>query len=368
MKSPVEKKPVRLVVTGGGTGGHLFPGIAVAEAIMAERSGGKVLFIGTDRQIDNQVLGQRPFMTASLKCQGLKGKSLSAILLALVQLPLALFKAGMILRGFKPDLVLGVGGYVTGPVVLAAKLLGIPTCIHEQNSVPGLANKMVGKFVDRIFLSIPGSEGFFPAGRALLTGNPVRREILASNDQPPEKKGPILLVMGGSQGAHRLNVLVAAGLSGVKQELPDGFLVIHQTGRQDEQLVKDQYETAGIKAEVAPFLSDMAAVYRRVDLVVSRAGATSLAEICVLGKPSILIPYPYAADNHQEHNAMMVADRGGAIMRRESELESTVLVADILKIINDPEEMRRMGEKAREVSFPGAAELIVKECLALAGQ
>ena len=119
---------------------------------------------------------------------------------------------------------------------------------------------------------------------------------------------------------------------------------------------------------MAPFLSDMAAVYRRVDLIVSRAGATSLAEICVLGKPSILIPYPYAADNHQEHNAMMVAERGGAIMRRESELESTVLVADILKIINDSEEMRRMGEKAREVSFPGAAELIVKECLALAGQ
>jgi UDP-N-acetylglucosamine--N-acetylmuramyl-(pentapeptide) pyrophosphoryl-undecaprenol N-acetylglucosamine transferase len=367
MISSPDKKPVRLVITGGGTGGHLFPGIAVAEAIMAERAGSQVLFIGTDRQIDNQVLSQHSFRTASLQCQGLKGKSVSAALAALVQMPLALFKAAMILRGFRPDLVLGVGGYVTGPVVLAAKLLGIPTCIHEQNSIPGLANKMLGKFVDRIFLSIPGSESFFPAGRSVLTGNPVRREILACNDQPVEKKGVVLLVMGGSQGAHRLNALVAEGLCDSKRELPADFLVIHQTGRQDEQLVQELYETAGIKAEVASFINDMAGVYRRADLLVSRAGATSLAEICVLGLPSILLPYPYAADNHQEHNARMVADRGGALIRRESELESAELAADVLKIIKDPEEMRRMGAKAREVSFPEASEFIVKECLALVG-
>ncbi|MEN8135968.1 MAG: undecaprenyldiphospho-muramoylpentapeptide beta-N-acetylglucosaminyltransferase [Thermodesulfobacteriota bacterium] len=367
MASP-ETKPIRLVVTGGGTGGHLFPGIAVAEAIMAERAGSQVLFIGTDRQIDNQVLGQHSFKTATVRCQGLKGKSMSAVLTALVQLPTALFKAALILRKFGPDLVLGVGGYVTGPVVLAARLLGIPTCIHEQNSIPGLANKMLGKFVDRIFLSISGSEDFFPVGRTVLTGNPVRREILACKDQPEEKQGSVLLVMGGSQGAHRLNVLVAEGLAGARQELPTDFLIIHQTGDQDEQLVKDIYGAAGIKAEVAPFINDMANVYRRADLLVSRAGATSLAEICVQGKPSILLPYPYAADNHQEHNARMVADRGGALLRRESELESAVLAADILKIVKDPEEMRRMGTKAREVSFPGASGAIVKECLALAGR
>ena len=142
-----EIKKIRLGVTGGGTGGHLFPGIAVAEAIMAERPGSEVLFIGTDRQVDNQVLGDRPFTTAALKCQGLKGKSISAILAALFQLPLALFNAIRIIRGFKPDLVIGVGGYVTGPVILAASLLGVPTCIHEQNSVPGLANKLLGKAV-----------------------------------------------------------------------------------------------------------------------------------------------------------------------------------------------------------------------------
>lgn len=368
MTSLPDKKPVRLVVTGGGTGGHLFPGIAVAEAIMARRPGSQVLFVGTDRQIDNQVLGQRPFRTASLKCQGLKGKTKSAALGALLQLPRALYQAARVLREFAPDLVLGVGGYVTGPVVLAAKILGIPTCIHEQNSIPGLANKLLGKFVDRIFLSIPGSEEFFPADRVQLTGNPVRREILACDAHRPEAGGPVLLVMGGSQGAHRLNALVADGLCAAKPAFPAGFMVIHQTGNLDEKRVREKYESAGVRAEVAAFFNDMAAVYRRADLVVSRAGATSLAEICVLGKPAILVPFPFAADNHQEHNALLVVNRGGAIMRRESEVESAGLAADIAAIINDPATMQRMGEKAREVSFPAATEIIVRECLALIGQ
>ena len=365
MTNSSNNKPIRLVITGGGTGGHLFPGIAVAEKIMAERPGSEVLFIGTDRQVDSRVLAEKPFRTAALKCQGLKGKSFFAAFNALLQLPMAFFKAIAILRKFGPDLVLGVGGYVTGPVVLAAKILGIPSCIHEQNSVPGLANKLVGHFADRIFLSIPGSESYFPRDRAILTGNPVREEIMACRGQSSENTGPVLLVMGGSQGAHRVNELVSTGLCGIKEKLPDGFQVIHQTGSRDEAMVKERYEMAGIRAEVAPFISDMASVYRRADLLVSRAGATSLAEICVLGKPSILVPFPFAADNHQEYNARMVADRGGALVLRESTLESGALAAAVLKIIRDPEEMKRMGEKAREVAFPEAAYAIVKECLAL---
>lgn len=358
---------MRLVVTGGGTGGHIFPGIAVAEAVLAERPGSEVLFVGTDRQVDNRVLGQRPFKTAALKCQGLKGKSILAALTSLIQLPMACLKAISILRRFKPDLVLGVGGYVTGPVVLAAKLLGIPACVHEQNSVPGLANKALGKFVDRVFLSIPGSEAFFPAGRTVLTGNPVRAEILATYGQREKIAGPVLLVMGGSQGAHRLNALVAEGLCAAVDKLPPGFKVIHQTGSIDEESVAKQYAAAGINAEARAFIDDMAAVYRQADLLVSRAGATSLAEICVLGKPSILVPFPYAADNHQEYNAMMVVDCGGAIMHREAVLDSTGLTADILKIIGEPETLKQMGTAARGVSFPEATLVIVKECLALAG-
>ncbi|MFO7605164.1 MAG: undecaprenyldiphospho-muramoylpentapeptide beta-N-acetylglucosaminyltransferase [Desulfurivibrionaceae bacterium] len=362
-----ENRPLRLVVTGGGTGGHLFPGIAVAEKIMAERPGSEVLFIGTGRQVDNRVLGERPFRTAVLECGGVKGKSVAAALGALFRLPLAFFKAVSILRGFGPDLVLGVGGYVTGPVLLAAKTVGIPTCIHEQNSIPGLANKLTGRFVDRVFLSIPGSEGYFPSDRIRLTGNPVREEIMAIRDREPGKDGPVLLVMGGSQGAHRVNELVSEGLGEIRDQLPAGFRVIHQTGNRDEAMVRAGYAAAGIAAEVAPFITDMAAVYGRADLVVSRAGATSLAEICVLGKPSILIPYPFAADNHQEYNARMVADRGGAIVLCEAGLESGPLAAAILRIITDPGEMKRMGDAAREVAFPEAAAAIVKECLTLIG-
>ncbi len=362
-----EHKPLRLVVTGGGTGGHLFPGIAVAERIMAERPGSEVLFIGTGRQVDNRVLGERPFRTAVLKCGGVKGKSVAAVLGAMFRLPLAFFQAVSLLRSFGPDLVLGVGGYVTGPVLLAAKAVGIPTCIHEQNSIPGLANKLTGRFVDRIFLSIPGSEGYFPSDRIRLTGNPVREEIMAIWDQGSGKDGPVLLVMGGSQGAHRVNELVSEGLGEIRDQLPAGFRVIHQTGSRDEAMVRAGYAAAGIAAEVAPFITDMATVYGRADLVVSRAGATSLAEICVLGKPSILIPYPFAADNHQEYNARMVADRGGAIVLREAGLASETLGAAILRIINDHGEMKRMGDAAREVAFPGAAAAIVRECLALIG-
>ncbi len=367
MDNPGNDRIMRLVITGGGTGGHLFPGIAVAEALMTELPGSEVLFVGTDRQVDNRVLGQRPFKTATLKCQGLKGKSISAVVAALIQLPMALLKAIAVLHKFKPDLVMGVGGYVTGPVVLAAKLLGIPSCVHEQNSVPGLANKLLGRFADRIFLSIPGSEVYFPSGRTVLTGNPVRTEILASQGRREETEGPVLLVMGGSQGAHKLNSLVVDGLCRVADELPAGFKVIHQTGRIDEESVAKSYAAEGINSEAKAFIDDMADVYRQADLVVSRAGATSLAEICVLGKPSILIPFPYAADNHQEHNAMMVVNSGGAIMHLESELDSSELVTDVLRIISDPVTMKQMGVGAREVSFPEASSAIVKECLALTG-
>jgi UDP-N-acetylglucosamine--N-acetylmuramyl-(pentapeptide) pyrophosphoryl-undecaprenol N-acetylglucosamine transferase len=356
---------VRLVITGGGTGGHLFPGIAVGEAILAEVADSRVLFIGTDRQVDNRVLGGRPFATAAIRCQGLKGRPLFGRLTALVQLPLALWHSIRILRKFRPDLVLGVGGYVTGPVVLAARLLAIPTAIHEQNSVPGLANRWLGRLVDRIFLSLPGSEKYFPAGRTVLSGNPVRAEILALAREKMETVGTTLLVLGGSQGAHRLNQLVVEGLVALQGDLPTGFRVIHQTGSLDEEQVRRQYQQAGIVAEVSGFFDDMATIYRQADLLVSRAGATSLAELCVLGKPAILLPYPYAADNHQEFNARLVAERGGALVYREAELSGTELAGRIVELLNDRARLKEMGERARQVAYPEATAFMVRECLEL---
>ena len=361
-------KAVRLVISGGGTGGHLFPGVAVAEAIMVERPGSEVLFIGTDRQVDSRVLGNRPFASTAIRCQGLKGRSMLERLRAIWQLPQAVWAAAGIIKKFRPDLVLGVGGYVTGPVVLAARLLRIPTCIHEQNSVPGMANRWLGKIVRRVFLSLPGSEKFFPAARTRLTGNPVRAEILAAARQvlePGGRAGITLLVLGGSQGAHRLNLLVSDGLVARKGRLPAGFRVIHQTGRQDEELVRERYRTGGIEARVGAFFDDMADLYGQADLLVSRAGATSLAELCVMGRPAILVPYPFAADNHQEHNARQVVERGGALLCRESELTAEKLSEMILGLLDDRERMRTMGLKARAAALPEATGNIVRECLAL---
>ena len=223
---------MRVILTGGGTGGHLFPGIAVADEIVRRYPQAEVLFIGTGRQLDLTALSQRNFQTAAIRCQGLKGMSWRRKLTTLGQLPGSVVEAFGLIRGFKPDLVFGVGGYVTGPVIVAAKLLGIKAYIHEQNSVPGLANRWLAKIVDHIFLSIPGSESYFPAGKWTLSGNPVRRELLALAARPPadDNRAPVLLVLGGSQGAHRLNSLVTAAVVEHGSNLPAGLRVIHQTG------------------------------------------------------------------------------------------------------------------------------------------
>ena len=353
-----------MVVTGGGTGGHLFPGIAVAEAFLERFADSEVMFIGAGRPIDNKVLAGRKFRLASVRVRALKGKSPLSVLKTIFQLPLSLLQAMKVLKNFGPDIVLGVGGYVTGPVVLAARLLGIPTAIHEQNSVPGLANRLLGKIVDRVFLSIPGSEKYFAEPRIKLTGNPVRKEF-RPEDAQKEKAGFTLFVLGGSQGAHKINLLVTEALAAIKQELPDGFLIIHQTGTDDRQMVKDFYSKHGIQAQVKAFVDDMLACYRQADLLVSRAGATSLAEITVMHKPAILIPFPYAADDHQAGNARFLVDGGGAVMYREEKLTGGRLAEEIKKIATDADLRRRMALNAGRLARPDATENIIGECMAL---
>ncbi|MEJ2033634.1 MAG: glycosyltransferase, partial [Deltaproteobacteria bacterium] len=218
--NPTHEGTIRMIVTGGGTGGHLFPGIAVAETMLARQPGSEILFVSTDRQVDRRALRDRPFLAVAARGQGLKGKTIWGRLRALIQMPLALAESLNTVRRFRPQLVFGVGGYVTGPVVLAARLLGVATCIHEQNSVPGLANRWLGRLVDRIYLSIPGSEKYFPSDRTVLTGNPVRRELLAATGKA---EAATLLVLGGSQGAHRVNTLVVEALTGWRDRLPVEF-------------------------------------------------------------------------------------------------------------------------------------------------
>ena len=311
----VQSKPIRMLLTGGGTGGHLFPGIAAAEALCHRLPGSEVLFVGTRRKMDKTSLSRYGFATRSIHCLGIKGKNILSLLQALAVLPLSFLEAAYHILRFQPDLVLGVGGYVTGPVVAMARILGKPTVIHEQNSVPGLANKKLGLLVDRICLSLPGSEKYFPADKTVLTGNPVRSQILNLSRnplEPGEKKCLTIMVLGGSQGAHRVNELASEAVIRYKKTVSCDLKVIHQTGAIDEQMVRGRYAQAGIEAKVAPFFTDMAAYYAQADLLISRAGATTLAELAVLGKPVILIPYPFAADNHQEKNGRHYVMGGGA--------------------------------------------------------
>jgi UDP-N-acetylglucosamine--N-acetylmuramyl-(pentapeptide) pyrophosphoryl-undecaprenol N-acetylglucosamine transferase len=354
-----------VIITGGGTGGHLFPGIAMAEALLQNYPECTVVFIGTERQIDSRALQDRPFTTVPLKSRGLKGMGLSAKLMTVLQLPTSIIAAMGIVRRYKPDLVFGVGGYVTGPVILAARLLGIPCGIHEQNSVPGLANRLLGKIVNRIFISLPGSETYFPARKTVFSGNPVRKELLAAAATPraEKKEHPTLLVLGGSQGAHRVNMLVVEALAEQQSKLPPGFTVLHQTGPHDEETVRNRYAKLGITAQVAAFFDNMDHLYQQADLVVSRAGATTLAELMIFQKPAILIPFPYAADDHQEKNGRYLVEHGGARMFIEAELNAWTLAAEILKLFNNNEERQELATNIGSLARPHAAKTIVQHCL-----
>lgn len=362
------KTPVRLMLTGGGTGGHLFPAIATAEALCRRLPGSEVLFVGTRRRMDRESLEQYGYATCSIHSKGLKGKSLMSLLQGLAVLPLSCLEAMYHILRFRPHLVVGVGGYVTGPVVLAAKLLGKPTVIHEQNSIPGLANRKLGPLVTKICLSLPGSEKWFPGEKTVLTGNPVRDAILTLAGKEKKKKEGALtvLVLGGSLGAHRVNELVtgafALGLSDLQ-----GIRVIHQTGPGDVEMVEASYRKNKIEATVAPFFRDMAEIYEEADLLVSRAGATTLAELAVLGKPALLIPYPYAADHHQEKNAQFYVQGGGAVMFVEKELTVELLGETLVRLLADRQELEKMGAAMRSRAFPDAAEQIVDVCMKLLG-
>lgn len=357
---------MRIIISGGGTGGHLFPGIAVAQEVLHSVSRSEVLFVSTDRETDKRVLADVPFATMSLKAKGVKGKSLVDRFKACVQLPLSLFNAVKIVRKFKPDVVLGVGGYVTGPMLLAAKLLGVPTCIHEQNSVPGLANLLLSKFVTKVYVSIPGTEALFPKNKTVLTGNPVRQEVRALRSGEVVGGGFTLLVMGGSLGAHAINQAMIEAVRVLKRRVPKGFVIIHQTGAHDEAKVRRAYKDGGLNTKVSPFIDAMPMAMAKANLVVGRAGATSLAELTVMGKPMILIPYPYAADNHQELNASMIMKNGAAKMIRESELSGIGLAEEILDLINSDGKRKKMGNMALKLGEPDAARKIVRGCLDLA--
>ncbi|MDR3089098.1 MAG: undecaprenyldiphospho-muramoylpentapeptide beta-N-acetylglucosaminyltransferase [Desulfobulbaceae bacterium] len=363
----------KLLISGGGTGGHLFPAIAAAQELRRRAPDSEIFFLGAGRKIDTLGLASHGFAGAAIESFGFKGGNFTDKCKAMYAVPKAVRQALAHIRRFRPDVALGVGGYVTGPTLVAAKLLGVPTIIHEQNSVPGMANRLLGRIVTRICLSLPESADYFPEKKCLFTGNPLRESItlLAEEKSKSETAAapsrPTLLVLGGSQGAHVLNQLVVEAFCGNRDGL-SAIRLIHQTGGPDEATVRKRYAEAGIDAEVSAFFTDMAAVYRQADFCLSRAGATTLAELSALGLPAILVPFPFAADNHQERNANHYAQGGGAWVFKQDELTGPILARHILTLSGDAARLWAMARSMRGLARPDAAQAMVDVCLKTAGR
>ncbi|HSB05523.1 MAG TPA: undecaprenyldiphospho-muramoylpentapeptide beta-N-acetylglucosaminyltransferase [Thermodesulfobacteriota bacterium] len=355
---------MRCVVAGGGTGGHLFPGIAIAEAFTERETGNEVLFIGTERGIEVRVLAGGKFPLKTIRAMPLKGRSFLQKIKALGTLPLALSEALSVLKEFRPQLVLGVGGYASGPALLAASLLGIKRAIHEQNMVPGMTNRILRGFSQRVFVSFEETKKYFSGKKTIVTGNPIRKEFLFCSPHRQKTEKFTVLIFGGSAGAHRINEAMMNALPSL-QGIKSALRFIHQTGRDDLEFVSNGYAQEGFDALVKSFFEDMVTQYQGSDLVICRAGASTLSELAVCGKGAILIPYPYAAHQHQLINARRLVNLGAARMVEDKELAGQSLAQAILHIYSHPEELRRMEEAIRRVARPKAAQEIVDQCYAL---
>ena len=356
-----------MIIAGGGTGGHLFPGIAIAEEFLLRDPAHRVLFIGTERGLEKKILDGRGFPLRTLKVEGLQGRRPVRIPASLLKIPGGLLASFRILRWFQPAIVVGVGGYASGPAVLAARLMGLKTAIAEQNAIPGLTNRILGRFADRIFVTFLASARWFPAGRTRVTGNPIRAAFLADQTKTGERDPRFtLLIFGGSQGAHAINRIVMDAL-GSLGHLKDQIRFIHQTGEKDREMVAGAYRERGFTAEVYPFIVDMAAAYRAADLLLCRAGATSIAEITAGGKAAVLIPFPFAVNDHQTQNAEVLARAGAAEMIPEKGLDGRRLAAVIERLMRHPEEIKQMETASASLGNVRAAAAIVDGCLELVG-
>ena len=363
-------KKIRCIIAGGGTGGHLFPGIAIAGELQSRCKDTELLFVVGRRRMESEILRRYGFQVAFIHVEGMKGRGWKKGLTVLSMLPKSLVQSMRIIKDFKPSFVMGVGGYSSGPFCLAARLMGIPTAIHEQNSYPGLTNRLLARMVDHIFISFEESASYFKHRNSILTGNPVRHELLSpAQDSLLPKDHFTVLVVGGSQGARAINEAFVKAY-GVLKKSGKNIAFIHQTGEHDHKRVVEEYGVEGLdalelEANVIPFIKDMASAYHRADMVVSRAGATTLFELAALSKPSILIPYPYATNGHQETNARSLAHRGGAEVVLQKDLTADGLAKRLLTYMNHPQLLKKMGEAARSFSCPDADRIIVDEILKL---
>ncbi len=356
---------MRLLIAGGGTGGHLYPGVAVAQELLARPGGHRVLFAGSTRGLEARVLPRLGLAFRPVRAAGLLGRGPAGILRSLGLLAVGFADAARILRSFRPDVCLGVGGYVSFPVVALAALRGVPTAVQEQNAVPGLANRILCRRVRRVYAGMPAAARHLPAHRTRVTGNPVREAFHRVPPYRPPEPGqrPRLLVVGGSQGARSLNETVPLAV----ERMGTPVQVLHQAGSRAAEAVKARYGHRG-GVEVQAYLEDMAAAYAWAHLVVARAGALTVAELAAAGRPAVLVPYPHAAGRHQEHNARAAEAQGAALCVTEPELTAGRLAGLLDDLLADRERLARMARAARGSARPEAARAIVDDLIELAGK
>ena len=365
-----DKRPLKIVIAGGGTGGHLFPGIAIAQEFKIRNSATHIIFVSTGNPMEKSVLSKTDFELRCIRVAGIKGRGIWNQLISVLKIPTGILESMRILKNFTPDLAIGLGSYSAGPVLIGAWLRRIPIAVHEQNLLPGITNRILSRFADRIYISFENTKSNLDPRKVRWTGNPVRRELLKFEDSctgdsrhhTVERRFTILII-GGSQGAHRINMAVIEALEYLKDKGRLHF--VHQTGKTDEQPVSAAYRRHGIQGTVQSFFDDMAEQYHRADLLICRAGATTVAEISALGKAAIFIPFPYAADNHQVLNAGSLSNEGAAEMILEKDLSGEILAEKIEYYADHPAALKHMAVKARRFGNPEAAKNIVDDCYRL---
>jgi UDP-N-acetylglucosamine--N-acetylmuramyl-(pentapeptide) pyrophosphoryl-undecaprenol N-acetylglucosamine transferase len=362
-------RALRVVIAGGGTGGHVYPGVAVAREIASRRPDAQITFAGTARGLEARIVPREGFALDLIRSGGLKGKSIADRVRGLWLIPLGMVDAWHIVSRRRPHLVIGVGGYSSGPVVLVAALRGVPTMLLEQNAMPGLTNRLLAPLVRAAAVTYESTQAFF-GGKAFVSGNPVRPAFFETVERERQAGGDAqtavtnVLVFGGSQGAHAINVAMVEAAA----ELAAGgshLRLTHQTGERDVEMVRTAFREAGLAADVEPFFDDMPRQLGRADLIVCRAGATTLAEITAAGKAAILIPLPTATDDHQRKNAESLAAAGAAEVLLQKDVTGHVLAQRILALASDRDTRARMSAAARVLARPDAARVIVDRALEL---
>ena len=356
------KQSIKVIVSGGGTGGHIYPAIAIANEIKSRYTNANILFIGAEDKMEMEKVPEAGYEIKGLWISGIQRKLTFKNLMFPIKLLNSLWKANRIIRKFKPDIVIGTGGFASGPTLMVAGKKGIPTLVQEQNSYPGITNKLLSKKAQKICVAYDGLERFFPEDKIIKTGNPVRQDLLFIHTKDEEGKAffkldrlkKTILVIGGSLGARKVNQLIESNLNFFKDQ---NVQLIWQCGK----LYFDEYKKYNdlVNVQVHQFLNRMDLAYASADFIISRAGASSVSELCIVGKPTIFIPSPNVAEDHQTKNAKSIVDENGAILVKETELNTFPEVVKML--LQDQEKQHKLSENIKRLALPNATSDIVNE-------